>query len=125
MLLLEVKDATKTVEIIGTTSTLVASNSLVALLLASLDSLYAGVPSSSLVFELVSGTMYKFKYTAVDGRIWTQDLDVPAGSAEPSMNFNAPQLWKISILIRHQPVRNACIDLARLFGSTKIEVVWP
>lgn len=70
---------------------------------------------------------YLYRFTAVDGRKWTQHLVIPIGSQNPiaeySCDFNT-DVWLKPEFVPQRLIRDAVVGLIVNFGITEINVTF-
>lgn len=88
-----------------------------------LRALHAQEPLASFEFKLKPNGKFKYTFTAVDGRVWLQEIDIP-NTGEESMDWNISAKWAKSEFEIHRPLRDHCVDLAKTCGVTQIKCEW-
>jgi len=83
------------------------------------------VPVDKIELTRTSINPYRCSYvlTLVDGRVWSQVIEVSNGSVRQS--FNVPALWsELKEFVPHRTVRDAFLSMIHSFAPVKIEIVW-
>lgn len=120
---LELKDGTKTLEIISVTVLTIGEPDIISLN-EYLDKMNTLVPLTK--FEVkqdtVDTTKYKYRFDADDLRVWKQEIFTDP--VEFDMTFNVTDKWKLSQFAAQRPIRDIVIRLIKNFGISKIECNW-
>ena len=90
-------------------------------LVRQLGDLYAAVSLSEFKVDqdATDPTKFSYRMTAVDGRVWKQDLLV--GVPDTAMTFDVPDSWTLSEFVPNRVVRDTVDVLLRQAGVTKIK----
>ena len=89
------------------------------ILFVALKEFHAVVPLASYSFGPAAGeNEYNYRFTAVDGRMWSQVLDFTDMESDPGMTSNITDKWRLSEFKFNGPVRD---QMVALHASTRLE----
>lgn len=120
---LELKDGTKTLEIVSVTSLTIGEPDVISLN-EYLDKFNTITPLTKFEVkqDIVDPTKYNYRFDADDGRIWKQEIF--SDPVEYNMTFDVTDKWKLSQFASQRPIRDIVIRLIKNFGISKIECNW-
>jgi hypothetical protein len=89
-----------------------------------LSDLRSVIPIVDFKLTLLTGYDWRYRYEAVDGRVWVQTLRIPPGGPVTMSSSGLNGFWSLEEFNIGRPLRAYVIDLVVSQGVTKIDALF-